>query len=770
MRLTRHRTLACAATLGLAVPALLAQETPKVTLRTGTTTLAQALTALSSKTGQSLDAIPRLRGEVVLVEVEDAPVADVLAKLATAVGAEWEKTSGGYRLVLGTELERTQIAALRAARAEAIQRTLADRTKTMGDGRLDDAAIQKLVGDAQRVQDDLERQMRDGSRTGGSVFVNAISSRPTPGTPMPADRTMFRILLAIGSAELAKIEPGERVVWSTAANQTQIRMPVQAQTALAEFVADHNRIAQAVRDSGKPTGDPTRQLSVRLSGLVDLQSRPIGRIGKALLVIHREVGENVLFVQLRVTDGQGTDAANASTVIPFEAPAEPVALSLKNPSAKVAPGPLAKEFAELLRSANQRGSSFPTDDGVIRAVRVVTVSGEAMPESEATNPVTLTKEWAERLANPEAADPLSFIVGDSLRRAISGQNVNLIACLPDALIESTSRALTSGEPTVAAVLALAGSNAVSVRQAEGWITIAPRFPTEHRALRLDRAALGQTLRRGLAQARLGLDDIANYARAQTSPLAMEGVDAAYFALLANLIAEADTIRSLAPRRDMLRFYAASSVPQRNALFAGQPLALGNLNAAQGQALKRMVFGSGFMSPLTLNGNRDLMGGPGGLLSEPTELLPAGIPRNGLLTCRLEEQPSVVATNSKTGASQNLSADQLAMMLAQREKPDLPVFGAPKGEFDLFKAAITRRMRFTFQFSEAVAMDQSLTDKVPPAGSARGVAMAQLPPALLAMVQERKRMYLEGRIRGNVDVIQIGGQRIRRGGGTPPPGP
>lgn len=770
MRTTCHRTLVCAAVLGTLVPCALAQESPRVTLHTGTTSLAQALNALAPKLGQSLDAIPRLRGEVVMIEVEDAPAAEILAKLAIAVGAEWEKTASGYRLVLGTELERTQVAAMRQERAKAIERTLADRAKNMGEGRLDDAAIQNLIAEALRVQESIERQMRGGSGAAGGVFVNAISSQPSRGATMPADRTLFRILLAIGSAELAKIEPGERAVWSSAANQTQLRLPAPAQTALNEFIADHNRIAQAVRDSGKTTGDPNRQLSVRVSGLVDLQSRPIGRLGKALLVVHREVSQNLLFVQLRVADDQGVEAANASAVIPFEASAEPIALSLKNGAAKVPPGPLAKEFAELLRSATQAaGSTFQTDDGgMVRTVRVLTVSGEAIPESAPSKPVVLSKEWVERLANPETVDPLSFIVGDGLARAVSGQGANLIACLPDGLVEFTARTFITGEPTAAGILSLTGSNVVRVRQEEGWITIAPRFPTEHRALRLDRAALGQTLRRGLAQARLGLDDIANYARAQTTPLAMEGVDGAYFTLLAGLIAEADTIKALAPRRDMLRFYASSSAPQRNALFSGQPLPLGNLSAPQGQALKRMVFGAGFMNQLSFNGNRDGMGMPGGLLSEPTELLPTGIPRNGLLTCRLEEQPSVVATNSKTGASRNLSADQLAMMLAKREKPDFDVFGVPTGEFDLFKAAVTRRMRFNFQFTEAVAMDQSLTDKVPPAGSARGVALAQLPVPLLAMVEERKRLFLEGRIRGNVDVIQIGGQQVRRGGGTPPP--
>ncbi|MCW5941923.1 MAG: hypothetical protein KIS66_06810 [Fimbriimonadaceae bacterium] len=746
----------------------LSQDAARVTLHTGTTTLAQALNALAAKTGQSLDAIPRLRGEVVLLEIDDAPASDVLARLAVAVGAEWEKTANGYRLVLGAELERNQVAAMREVRAKTIQSALEERTKSMGDGRMDDATIKRLIADAQRVQEDLQRQMREGSRAGGSVFVNAVSSRPSPGATMPADRTMYRLLLAVGSAELAKIEPGERAVWSSNATQTQIRMPAQAQAALAEFVTDHNRIAQAVRDSGTPTGDPNQQFAVRMPGLVDLRSRPVQRLGKALLIVHREANQPFLFVQFRVTDEQGVEAATGNTVLSIEPPTDPVALKLKDPAAKVPAGALAKEFAELLRSANRTsGGSFQSEDGgMVRTVRVLSVGGEAMPFGESAEPANVTKEWAQRLANPETHDPLSFIAGEGLTRAIVGQGANLIACFPDSLIEYTARTFLTGEPTAASVLSLGGSNAVQVRQNDGWITISPRFPTEHRAMRVDRATLGQTLRRGIAQARLGLDDIANYARAQATPLAMEGIDGAYFSLLANSIADADTIKGLAPRREMLRFYANSGTPQRNALFAGQPLALGNLSGAQAQALHRMVFRAGFMSDLRFQGQGD---GPiGGFMIEPTELLPTGVPRTGFLTCRVDEQASIVATNSKTGASRTLSADQLAMMLAKKEKPDLNLFGAPTGEYDLFRPSVNRRLRFTFQFSEAVALDQSLTDKAPPVGATRGVAYAQLPAGVLAMVEERKKMFLDGRFRGNVDVVQVAGAPVRRGGGTPPP--
>ncbi|MBW7928193.1 MAG: hypothetical protein H3C58_08940, partial [Fimbriimonadaceae bacterium] len=308
------------AALAALVGTSLAQAPDKLTLKTGVVPMATLLKELSTASGLNLESIPRFRGETMLLDVKDAPVNDVLTRVARAVGADWEKIEGGYRLVLTTETERKQREEEIADRAARIQRALDQRIAGMGP-TLDANAARQAVEDALKTQEEFQRRMQQQrEQSGGAVFVNANVARPSSRT-MPAERTALMLTKGVGERTLAAMMPGDRIVFSTSPTAVQVRMPASASQALQEFVQQHNLVADMVRDLGKPTPEGGMQLNIQMSGQADLNAKPISRLGRVVLVVERF--QDNWNLQLRAYDVDGRLAGQAFTMVSASLGAEP---------------------------------------------------------------------------------------------------------------------------------------------------------------------------------------------------------------------------------------------------------------------------------------------------------------------------------------------------------------------------------------------------------------------------------------------------------------
>ena len=104
-------TALCSASIGLAPP-----PEPLVTIRTGAPTVAQFLADLSQQAGVKLTSAGVVASERIVVNVKDAPLNELLAKIAEVTTAEWQTRDGGYRL------ERTP-SVLRKVRGAQFKRT-----------------------------------------------------------------------------------------------------------------------------------------------------------------------------------------------------------------------------------------------------------------------------------------------------------------------------------------------------------------------------------------------------------------------------------------------------------------------------------------------------------------------------------------------------------------------------------------------------------------------------------------------------------------------
>jgi hypothetical protein len=754
---TMTRMTLTLAALAALVGTSLAQAPDKLTLKTGVVPMATLLKELSTASGLNLESIPRFRGEAMLLDVKDAPVNDVLTRVARAVGADWEKIEGGYRLVLTTETERKQREEEIADRAARIQKGLDQRIAGMGP-TLDSNAARQAVEDALKTQEEFQRRLQQQrEQAGGAVFVNANVARPSART-MPAERTALMLAKAIGERTLAGMMPGDRIVFSTSPTAVQVRMPASASQVLQEFVQQHNLVADMVRDLGKPTAEGGFHLNVQMSGQADLNAKPISRLGRVLLVVER-LREN-WNLQLRAYDVDGRMAGQAFTMVSAPMDAGAARLTLKHPQKPIELPPLAHEFAALLNQP-RRGTSFTTGSGeVVRAIRVSTVEGMAFT-GQPTPAKPVSDGWRARLSRPEAFDPLSFIVGEAVARIGTAESVNTIACLSDQAYRTQTALLRDNITVAQATGALAGTPGVHLALEEGWLTVRPKYFIEHRATQLDRVSLGQALRKGLADGRLSLDLTASYAAAQPSIVAMEGYDGDVFAALAKHIVEGETMRDHSFQREMLRLYANLNPGQRNALAQGNAVQISALNGSGRTALQRMVFNAMNFMPIQVHTEGRSRGPVDPMAAnERTDALPNGIPGNGYLTMQINETPGAYATNSKTGAARVMSGYELGGMLPDPNGGNRP----PSEEFDGFTPMTLRVMQFTFHFSPTTTGDQSLTDKVFPAAGTRPVPFAQLPTAFLARLQEYRNRAGSFQTTG-FDVITIGGTR---GGGPPPP--
>lgn len=736
----------------------LAQTTDKLTLKTGVVPLATLLKELSTASGLTLDSIPRFRGEVMLLDVKDAPVNDVLERVAKAVGADWEKIEGGYRLVLSTETERRQREEEIADRASRIQRGLDQRIAAMGP-TLDANAARQAVEEALKTQEEFQRRMQQRDQAGGSIFLNANVSRPSART-MPAERTALLLAKAIGERTLAAMMPGDRVVFSTSPTAMQVRMPASTSQTLQEFVQQHNLVADMVRDLGKPTSEGGLQINVMMSGQADLNAKPISRLARVLLVVERF--RDSWNIQLRAFDVDGRLAGQAFTMVNAASANDPTPLALKHPEKPFEMPPLSHEFAALL-SQPQRGVSFTTGaTDVVRTIRIGSADGFMVSGGEPTWAKPVSDEWRARLSRPETFDPLSFVVGEAIGRIAAAESMNVVACLSDQLSAAQASLLRDNLTVGQAAGTLAGVPSVQLSFDGGWMMLRPRHLIEHRATQLDRVALGQALRRGLADGRVSLDLMASYAAAQPSIVAMESYDGEVFAALSKHIVEGATLRDHAFQREMLRLYAHLNPGQRNALAQGNAIQLNALNGSGRAALQRMVFNAMNFMPIQVRTE----GQPRDPVRPMTEIertdaLPSGIPNNGYMTLQVNETPAALATNSKTGATRVMSGYELSGMLPDPNGGNRP----PSEEFDGYVPMTLRVLQFTFHFSPTTTGDQGLTDKVfPPAGT-RPVAFAQLPTAFLARLQEFRNRVGSFQATGAVEVIAIGGTR---GGGPPPP--
>jgi hypothetical protein len=564
----------------------------------------------------------------------------------------------------------------------------------------------------------------------------------------PGGRAIARLLTAMNPSDLAALEPATRTVVS----QMQRPMPGNASTIIAQFL-DEQRMLDKVAGDAPVVEGGGGFIRAEIGGGRDRQRTTTGRPGKTLLVITRMGIADVLQCQLTVYDAQTGDNMASGFLSLVPEPPTVLPSPKSGPEENLPISALGKEFAKLV-SANG-GNSI----GAARAMFAISTGDDGgdvtfLGSPSGGPPVALSKEWRERVLNPDKFEPLSTTTSDIFLGIANGRNENLVATFPDATLLPSARRIAQGELKASEALSLAHTSwQLATSEKDGWLEVWPSQPYTAAQERMNRVALGKMLRTLDTKGRLGLDDLATYAVSTDAVNTMAGVDYFYLRLLDPATADRQFASIFQGNREMLKFYGLLGQSQRNGLANGQPLALGSLGQKQRDLLHSMVYNSLDGPRITTPNERPsprqgpggpaaMMMGAGGLQRERTEALPTGVPSNGVLILRLMREQAVLATDSTGANGQYLTADALGR---QRSMASMQ-FGdgslaVPK--YDHFKMADQTTYTFNFEFTRAASLVRRLSDTTVDPKSA-AVAYEDLPREF-----RRRAEQSAGRVRAAV---------------------
>lgn len=791
-----NRIVRTLAIFSVAVPSLVAGQSPlaqPVSLDIPPSRLPEALKAIESRTGVSLLAGTPLANEVVMIRVRDVPLADVMNRLAETVGAEWQREGAGYRLSRSVAQEQRDARAAAQARQRAIQKAIdAALAELRRRPRLDEATVRDMMGEL--PWPDRPTAPPGGGRGAGERLVPRIDLRGAL-VATPGGRAAAQIASLIGAGELARIEPGQRVVYSTRPTPMQ-RPLVGAALGIVQRMIEEERVFQEV------TLDMVRS---RFPAIDDAMSRggrsrnePSGPIAKVLFIVTPGRAEGrpgrgafrapwQMPVEIVALDAQGRQVTRNLGLLEIsedeaaptgDAGGEPIAFSDE-----------AKAWARAIQFGSRRPGGGPFGGGPI--AEVVGAVFSFGPEDQDDSALKVADRLRQAMADPLQNEPLAFYVGPAFLAAAGDEN--LIASLPDDLLTSLAPAVNAGITTGNLLARAASEWNLDVRREGGWMLVAPENRTAARFARIDRAALAAVLSVVSQGRNLSLDELAAYAARR--PRGATSWDLALWRIL-NPVSAGTQASQLFGNYEALRLWGLLDTGARQTLLRGQALSLTAIGGPLRAHIDDLVWNSwdgprqmasgapatGAASSVSVAavappGRR---GGPMGAMMfanvERTELLPNGIPQGATLRLRVAADPAgAVWAQHSSGQGRILSLGELAFQRARERNPGL-LPGPDRGpRFDLYQPAKSTIYVFELSLAPNVNMVRALNDyQLDP--SARPGSYDALPGSIRDRVEEIasgiRRGVEEGQSRLEEMGIDLGRRpgRGRGGGGQPPSNP
>lgn len=686
----------------------------KVSFKSGAGFLNGLFKVLSNETGIGLYTNSQTQNEIVYANFKDVPLSEVMNKLADACGAEWAKEENGFRLVRTDALRKSQEAAEAKARAAKIKASIEKmRDELQKQGQFTAETVEKMAADTRAAI--TSAQGREGMRQ-----IMGMQNMA------PAARAITQMLAVIDPLELATLAPGKRLVLATSPTRMQRPLPGTVNGIINQFVKEQRILAETM--AKQPEG-PGRGI-LGFGGLNPDNKALYNNPAKTMLVVTRFGTADSFGLTLTVADSNGETMGNGFHSLGIEAmlPAEatPETNSGTQPAADngkpIELSEATKQFIELAKTAMPVAPnvmSFSTGDTMMVFAARISL-GEETAQSK------LSPEWKKRILNCDMDEPMGWIANDVFD-AIAKARGNVIACLPDRLIFPLAQAMAAPKSVEAVQKALTTTLDMEATHEGGWSVWKPAMQAFVREERVHRPSLVASLKALDSAARLTLNQKANYAANAPDYSAQLPVDGV-FARWINPTAGPRDFGDVAGNLDILRLYGMMTDSQRNALLNAGQVNLSSLSKSQLDVVHNLVYHS-FDGPRVQVRNpaqRQTFSpaGPiGGMARERTQILPTGVPGNGILKLRLNREQAVYGFSTDPNQGSVMTAQELAqsqmMAEAMRDTPNgAMIINGSNGQFrvggtskaDKFKMAQQSVLTFDFQFAVDISMQRQLTDE------------------------------------------------------------
>lgn len=691
----------------------------------------RVLASLSEKAKIKLEALPSVAPDVVLISVKNVPLNDLMQKIASVTSAEWRQDGDVYRLAPAAGIRNREATDEFTARVTAIRGSIAERLKP--------PAPPKEGEEASPFQ------------------MEGISLGDTP---------LLKIAQTLDLRALAMMEPNDRVVFSSQPTRMQRPLPGGASTQINAMVAEHNKTAQAVKAAG---GDDTLddlpdgvEMPQFVKDMMNQRTKPVGEVSKALLIASKMGigGFGGLNLELVLYDREGKVAFKTNTALSERSAAMERAIEQVQNKAqgKATPG----------------GKKTPVEFSPETKI----VHGTLKKAMGMTSGLSLSPEAKALLYRPDLHDPLSFLSSDSLLAVAKKQGRPIVANLPDAMEEGNVFSMVAGGDLSVEDVENDLKSADQIRTVADptYLLIKPTSPAAAREERLDRPALAALMQAVDTKGIPSLDDVAAYATKAPNPME-GGIGQTYVMMLAPGAFSASM--SGFTNWNALRFYGLLPPEARRSLAQGGRLPFATLTPALSNQVQKMVFGTqanlqfedgkqkpeaetmaSMMRMFGMGADRDFR-------TEPTEVMPNGLPGNGYVSANVASDffvsPVFQGDEPTMGPLAVLGVDELAIFKMFREDANLsPMMGSQIPAIDRVKVGERSVWNLQFHVAERTSAKATLNDNRMPKNGAT-VSVNNLPAPYQRQIADRVAQYKKSPLGA------IGGMMGGMGAGkTPPP--
>jgi hypothetical protein len=699
-----------------------AQEDKKISYVGPVGPASRVLAEIGKQNGVSLVTSPQTQNDVIGVAVSDVTLGELLKKIGDATGNVWRKDSEGYRLIRDNTVDRN-------LKAESLKNRSVLVAK----------AIEKIIEDSKKKAPPPQESFSTGNavfRVAGPDFGRMART--------PGGKAILALIQALGPDELAKLEDGKRVVYASAPNMMQKPIPGNTSAKVASTLATEQKEYLKNRPADGPNGmrlmTPENDLSI-------FDGDASKGIGKLLLIVSRASGQSELMFQVMLSDREGKSLAGGNLQLAVEK-GEQTAIDFE--AKKITPDPATSELA---RALNPGGSGGAQVSFIAVTVADGASGGESAPMeifgggSGSARP-RLSPELTKHLLEPEKSEPASFGWTEAIA-TLAQQGQDVVAAIPDSAIRPLISRL-AGEFTTKQLLNAATNWGVEPTISSGWIVFKPGSIPFARDHRFDRGALGRLLKVAEGSGLVSLVDMAAYASTQAIPPTFTSYERQVITWFTT-DSPVNGFGFDSSNWSTLRLFASLSVGQRQALGSGQSLPFRNFSPYQIGIVNEEIFhsmaGPNYRNPNPTGGidRRQVVVADGFMITdgsfklaqERTEMLPTGVPAAGYLRVASTTDVGVVASDSKTGSRQVMTAGSIAFRQNQAENPQMASF-MQGSNFDQYRQVSIARHNFAFELSPSGFMRRNLQDVAPIGASNKPVAYDQLPADFRKRVDEMRK--------------------------------